>query len=212
MAAAPSGEMWRQRLAQHQPGARQTRLESRPAQPHGRGGLVDGQTLDVPQDHRQAVLRRKSHQLLLDPGADFGPGVQLLRVLGPGMTVPRSERLFLVGPGRARRVETLRVSALPQALHALIDGDARQPGREAGGSLEAADVLERFEKRVLDAVLRLFVVAGDAHQSTVDAAGMGAGPLFERPDGTGAYRPHQGEVVVPRNKTGSGRGVPPRRA
>src|SRR2546426_8292868 len=203
--------MWRQRLAQHQPGARQTRLESRPAEPHGRGGLVDGQALDVPQDHRQAVLRRKSHQLLLAPGAYFGAGVQLLRVLGPGLQVTRPERLFLVGPGGGRCVEALRVSALPQALHALVDGDARQPGREAGGALEAADVLERLEKSVLDTVLRLFVVAGDAHQSTVDTAVMAADQIFERRDITATYLLHQMSVVVPGNRRGTSLSVPGRR-
>src|SRR2546427_6695120 len=120
MAPAPSGEMWRQRLAQHQPGARQTRLESRPAQSHGRGGLVDGQALDVPQDHRQPVLRRKSHQLLLDPGAYFCAGVQLLRVLGPGLQITRSERLFLVGPDRGRRVEADRKSTRLNSSHSQI--------------------------------------------------------------------------------------------
>ena len=58
-------------------------------------------------------------------------------------------------------------------------------------------MLERFEKRVLDAVLRLFVVAGDAHQSTVDTAVMTADQIFERRDITATYLLHQMSVVVP---------------
>ncbi|MFM1942781.1 MAG: hypothetical protein RI897_1763 [Verrucomicrobiota bacterium] len=50
-----------------------------------------------------------------------------------------------------------------------IDGDAVDPGKEAGLALEGGEGLEGFDERLLGEVVCVFVVSGDLVDRAIDA-------------------------------------------
>jgi hypothetical protein len=155
-------------LAQLKARAQQSGFYGGDAQAECLRSLFRGEIFNVAQGKDAAKAGRKTLNGLTKNVGEFGLVVLLLGVGAPLGEVARDGSFF--GLNVLVHGDGFAGLALAQPHEALIDGDADEPGRELGVSLELVQLLVGLEECVLRNVFSVFTVLGNVLRHPEDLA------------------------------------------
>jgi hypothetical protein len=143
-------------LAQLQAGSQQPRFDGWDAQAECLRSLFRGEIFNIAQGKDGPEAGRETLDGLLQDLSKLGLSIILFRIGAPLGKVTRDGSVF--GLDVLVHGDGLTGLALAEAHKALVDGDADQPGRELGVSLELVELLVCLEKCILRNVFSVFTV------------------------------------------------------
>ena len=150
----------------------------------GRADLVDRAPFDVTQRECGTLQGREPREALGHARVNFG--AQHLPVWRWGVA---QRDLLRRRHFEVRRIESgFAVTSRPNEVDGTVHGNPMNPGSKIGSRLEAAELPERLEERLLHDVLGIRGLSDQPEHHVMDVAAVS---LDERPEGVGIPRVHR---------------------
>ena len=171
----------RQFFTELQPGAEQSHLGVRLAQPERLGGFPHGQSFDVPQQEDGPVPVVQPGQRGLQQALDFALMHQLFRRLPPIRDVFRvGNGVVAVGfLGGLLQRDGVQALAFADDLEGRVGGDAQEPGGKGCLAAEVFQALQRVQECLLRHILGVLLVPEQAQRQRINPTFIAVGQLLK---------------------------------